>query len=90
MADRPEVVLEDLKLLLRELKKIGLSVNASKCELTCLNLDNPDNIINDFKLILPNLKITTIDESIILGSPIATQGLRSEIQSKLNSLKRMV
>ena len=90
MADRPEVVLEDLKLLLRELEKIGLSVNASKCELTCLNLDNPDNIINDFKLILPNLKITTIDESIILGSPIATQGLRSEIQSKLNSLKRMV
>ena len=79
MADRPEVVLEDLKLLLRELEKIGLSVNASKYELTCLNLDNPDNVINDFKLILPNLKITTIDKSIILGSPIATKGLGSEI-----------
>ena len=90
MADHPEVVLEDLKLLLKELKDIGLSVNASKCELTCLNLDNSDNVINDFKQILPNLKITTIDESIILGSPIASHGLRSELESKLNSLKRMI
>ena len=90
MADQPQIVLEDLKLILRELKDIGLSINASKCELTCLNLDNPDNVINDSKQLLPNLKITTIEDSIILGSPIATKGLRSEIESKLDSLKRMV
>ena len=90
MADSPQVVLEDLQLLLSELKKIGLSINASKCELTCMNLDSPDSVIKEFKELLPDLKITSIDESIILGSPIATQGLRSEIESKLNSLKRMI
>ena len=46
MTDSPDIVLEDLRLLLRELNKIGLSINTSKCELTCLNLENPDTVIN--------------------------------------------
>ena len=37
MADSPHIVLEDLQLLLRELNKIGLSINTSKFELTYLN-----------------------------------------------------
>ena len=90
MADSPHIVLEDLQLLLRELNKIGLSINTSKCELTCLDLDNPDSVINDFKLLLPDLKTTSIDDSIILGSPIAAQGVRSEIMSKLDALQRMI
>ena len=90
MADSPHIVLEDLQLLLRELNKIGLSINTSKCELTCLDLDNPDSVINDFKLLLPDLKTTAIGDSIILGSPIAAQGVRSEIMSKLDALQRMI
>ena len=90
MADSPEVVLEDLQTILRELNKIGLSINPSKCEVTCVNLENPQSTIDGFKQILPNLKITSIEESIILGSPIASQGVRSELSSKLNALKRMI
>ena len=45
---------------------------------------------NIYKQHLPDLKITSIEESIILGAPIAPQGVRSEISSKLNALKRMI
>ena len=90
IADSPYIVLEDLQFLLRELNKIGLSINTSKCELTCLNLENPDPIIENFKQRLPNLNIASIDESVILGSPIATEGVRSDIRCKLDALKRMV
>ena len=82
--------MEDLQTIVRELNKIGLSINPSKCEVTCVNLENPEPTIDRFKQILPNLKITSIEESIILGSPIAPQGVRSELSSKLNALKRMI
>ena len=81
LADSPEVVLEDLQTIVRELNKIGLSINPSKCEVTCVNLENPESTIDGFKQILPNLKITSIDESIILRSPIVSQGVRSELTS---------
>ena len=70
MADCPEIVLEDLRFLQEEIKKIGLSINPGKCELTLLNLDNPEPVINNFKELLPNLKITPINETIILESPL--------------------
>ena len=90
MADSPEIVLEDLQILLRELDKIGLSINPNKYELTCMNLENPDQVIDNFKLLLPNLNITPINESIVLGSPISAQGVRSEISSRTDALKRMI
>ena len=90
IADSPQVVLEDLQLILRELNKIGLSINASKCEMICLNLENPEAVLENFKQVLPDLKITTIEESMILGSPVADQGVRSEITSRMNALKRMI
>ena len=60
------------------------------CELSCLNLDNPTPVIRSFKQLLPGLKITPISKSIILGSPIAAQGVKSELKSKLAALKRMI
>ena len=89
MADSPEVVLADLQFLQNELKKIGLSLNESKCELTCLNMEDPNPVIENFRRVIPDLKITSIDELIILGSPIADQGVQTEIKSKLEALKRM-
>ena len=74
IADNPQIVLEDLQFLVRELNKIGLSINTSKCELTCLNLENPGPIIEIFKQHLPNLKITSIDDSVILGLPLPLKG----------------
>ena len=58
--------------------------------MTCINLENPEPVIREFKEFLPHLKITSIEESIILGSPIAPQGVRSELTSKLNALRRMI
>ena len=90
LADSPQIVLEDLQVLQRDLSSIGLSINSSKCELICLNLDNPETVINSFKQCLPNLKITPVEESTILGSPVAPQGVRSEIKTKLNALRTMI
>ena len=53
LADTPQIVLEDLVTLLRELKKIGLTLNAAKCELTCLNLEEPNSVFLKFKRLLP-------------------------------------
>ena len=90
LAGSPQVVLEDLQTVTRELNTIGLSINPNKCELTCVNLQHSEAVISEFKQLLPNINITSIEESIILGSPIAPQGVRSEITSKLNALTRMI
>ena len=89
LADSPQIVLEDLQTILRDLNTIGLEINSNKCELTYINLENPEPVIREFKEILPHIKITSIEESIILGSPIAPQGVRSELTSKLNALRRI-
>ena len=90
MADCPHIVLEDLRFLLSELDKIGLSLNPSKCELTCLNLDDPISVTENFRKLLPGLNITSVDELVVLGSPIAAQGIRSEFISKRDALERMI
>ena len=55
-----------------------------------MNLENSTEVIQNFKQLLPELKITSINESIILGAPIAAPGVRSEIKTKLDALKRMI
>ena len=90
MADSPQIVLEDLRSLLSDLKKIGLSLNPIKCELTCLNLKDPISVADNFRNLLPGLKITSTDDLVVLGSPIADQGVRSEIVSKQNALEKMI
>ena len=90
MAGSPQVVLEDLRLLVTELNKIGLSINTSKCELMCLNLADSISAINAFKGLLPDLTVTKIEDSVILGSPIAAQGVQKELNSKLTALKKMI
>ena len=62
MADCPQIVLEDLRFLLTELSKIGLSLNTSKCELSCLNLKDPTSVVDNFRDLLPGLKITSTKE----------------------------
>ena len=90
LADSPEVVLEDLVVLKEKLDEIGLSINASKSELICLNVDNHNEVITKFKRILPDLDVTPIKKAIILGSPIASQGVRTVLNQKLDALKRMI
>ena len=90
LANSPQVVLEDLRLLKRELSKIGLTINNTKSELICLNLEEPSQTIEKFRDILPELKITPVEDTIVLGSPITSLGIRTEIKSRLDALKRMV
>ena len=47
-------------------------------------------VIATFKKELPHLKITSIEDTVVLGSPIAPRGIRNEIMSKQEALKRMV
>ena len=84
------MVLRDLLHIKRELSKIGLTINNSKSELICLNLEDPSQIIENLREILPDLKITSVEETIVLGSPITSHGIRIEIKSKLDALTRIV
>ena len=84
------MVLGDLLLLKRELNKIGLTINNSKSKLIYLNMEEPSQTIEKFKNILPELKITSVEETIVLGSPITSLGICTEIKSRLDALKRMV
>ena len=90
LADCPQVVLGDLLHIKRELNKIGLSINNSKSELICLNLEDPSQTIENFREILPDIKITSVEDTIVLGSPITSHGIRKEIKSKLEALTQMV
>ena len=90
IADSPQVVLKDLQFIITELNKIGLTLNSSKCELICMNLEESESVINKFENILPNLKVTSIENLMILGAPVSAHGVRVEIQSKLNALERMI
>ena len=90
MADYPHIVLQDLNVLLKELSNIGPSLNPSKCELTCLNLEDRSTVIDNFRELLPGVKITSFDELVVLVSPIADPGVRSEVYSKQKALERMI
>lgn len=89
MTDSPEIVLEDFLIILEELKQIGLSVNISKCELTCIHFDYQNTVIKHYQQALPEIRITSTDDSIILRSPIVTNSVMSDINSK-KSLKLMI
>ena len=53
-------------------------------------MKDPISITDKFRKLLPGLKITSIDELVVLGSPIAAQGIRSEFISKRDALERMI
>lgn len=80
IAENPENVLEDFTYVINECSKIGLKVNADKCELFfCSKIDAI--ITEQFKLISPGIKI--IIELALLGAPITENAKKIIFEKKL-------
>lgn len=85
----PEVVLNDLAMVIEKSAKLGLRLNFSKCELMILGDGDKRQVFEDFNSLAPGIiwKTTDID---LLGAPLTNTGIPSAIHSKLNNLKRMI
>lgn len=92
LCDTPTKVLSNLKWAIEELKGIGLELNSSKCEIILINQTNLECAATTqtlFQEQLPYIKTITVCDSSILGSPIASQGVKRAIMSRSEALERM-
>lgn len=83
----PETILNDLKYIIQECKKIGLEINPAKCELFFCG-DQIESVIQDFNAICSGIKVVANDLEL-LGSPISEGSEEKLILKKHSELKVM-
>ena len=91
LIDDATTVLADVKVLIPELKKLGLVVNSRKCEVTLLNVNEGDRegILRGLGSVLPDLRVLGRDELCLLGAPLSSQQLLSSMDEKTRLLELM-
>ena len=87
-ADHWTIALQDLISVETESKKVGLSLNIAKCELTILG-EQDDTILDEFRRHFPDIKIVAQTELTLLGSALGQAALHQELENKANSVKLM-
>ncbi|KAL7668292.1 hypothetical protein ACOME3_008999 [Neoechinorhynchus agilis] len=63
----------DLQTLVKETAKIGIELNAAKCEILVMNVEdeaNGQNIVKDFPNLAPWIELMPLDRLSLLGSCI--------------------
>ena len=90
LGDTPERVLEDVGVLVRRLKEIGLEVNGDKCELTVLDQEGLDGVESSFRAVLPGVRVVQADRCTLLGAPLSEDGIARALGEKGEDLRRMV
>lgn len=79
-------LLDDFQMLVEEGRKLGLVVNAAKCELITDNID----IVNKFRSIAPDMKHVQPSAAMLLGAPIGgEQSIEDVLTAKLVELRRL-
>ena len=95
IAGNPDVVKEDLDRILQASDSLGLTVNASKCELFMIPKDNSGlspqsvDVVDTIKQMLPSVRVVQEQDLILLGAPILAPAVEAVLLSKLEDLKRM-
>ena len=89
LIDDPDTVLSDIRALVPELKNIGLEVNSGKCEIIFLNIEEREEILQDFRVVLPNLRVVELEEASLLGAPLSPEQLVTSMNSKTQILRLM-
>ena len=89
LIDDPATVLDDLRFLIPELQNIGLEINSIKCEIIFLNTDERADILQEFRTVLPDLRVTRIVDASLLGAPLSTEQLMISMQEKTRLLALM-
>ena len=90
VGDSPERVHNDLVVLLKRLRAIGLEVNGSKCELSILNDSMPEATEVLFRGLLPDFRVVKACDLSLLGAPVDIQGIPGTIHEKRETLERMM
>ena len=92
LGDSPEKVLSCVRVLVDDLRKVGLEVNHSKCELLILNHTREDSLRTEgmFREIMPGLKVVQRSEATLLGAPLSGEGVSTVLSGKSEDLERMV
>ena len=86
MGDHVDVLLDDWNTVVEEGRKIGLVVNASKCELITDDLE----VVSKFQSVAPDHKHVSIASATLLGAPIGGERSNDDILStKLQELQRL-
>ena len=89
LGDSPERVHDDLVVLLKRLRAIGLEVNGTKCELTILNDSMPEAMESLFRGLLPGVRVVEASDFSLLGTPVDIQGIPGTIHEKREARERM-
>ena len=88
LADKPEIVLADLKKIVSTSRTLGLQVNAKKYEVykneNAGGTRNPatELVLDEIKLQAPNIKLLTDDQLTLLGAPVLNAAADSVLMSK--------
>lgn len=80
-----DMLLQDLRTIIEEGRKIGLVVNTAKCEVITDN----DETAEKFRLVAPDIKHIKSSAAMLLGAPIGDeQSVDDILASKLQDLRR--
>uniref|UniRef100_A0A8D9A4C8 Reverse transcriptase domain-containing protein n=1 Tax=Cacopsylla melanoneura TaxID=428564 RepID=A0A8D9A4C8_9HEMI len=82
LAGDPKTVLEDVNTLIRESKKIGLTINPTKCELHFISNIVDSEIQSQFESVMPGIRIVSPDALTLLGSPLCSEGFQAPLEER--------
>ena len=80
------ILLKDLELIRRIGEEIGLSLNEAKCEI----VTNDQQVVNQLRDVMPNIRHVPCSEAILLGAPIGDDSTTDVIlHQKLTVFQRL-
>ena len=89
LIDNHQTVLADIRTLVPELRRLGLEVNSGKCEIIFLNINDRDEILREFRSVLPDLRVVELRDASLLGAPLSPEQLVCSMNSKTQVLRLM-
>lgn len=90
LGDTPANVLVDLSTIKDRAKSIGLELNSTKCEIYFCSGTVDDNVMNQFELLAPGIRVVTDDELEILGSPILESSVEPFTRRKFQKINVLI
>ncbi|XP_037975355.2 uncharacterized protein LOC119694031 [Plutella xylostella] len=86
LGGRPEEVLEDIEILIRNLNALGLRLNPQKCELFSCSGQLSQNVSGRFNALVPGFVQLDKAHFTLLGAPVFPEGVPSVLLSKMTAL----
>ena len=87
-SDNWKIVIGDLRLVMAEIEKVGLSLNDEKCEIVFFSFNHEfrTKVTNEFKLLCPRIKTVQDSEIELLGSALVPISIETIFNQKLKGI----